>query len=82
MAGPHAIHPVLGHGGAHRDVWLLYRPETGGILKVFLTEPDPAALGAPPGYVLGRFHVEERVLARIGSYCVRRGRVVMRAPTP
>lgn len=78
MSERHAIHPVLGHAGAHRTVWLLYRPETGGIHKVFLTEPDPATLRAPAGYVLGRFHVEARVLARIGSCRVRRGRVVMR----
>lgn len=78
MAGRHALHPVLGHGGAHRDVWLLYRPETGGIHKVFLAEPDPAALAAPAGYALGRFHVEARVLARIGSHRVRHGRLVLR----
>lgn len=81
MAEKHTLHPVLGHGGAHRDVWLLYRPETGAIVKAFLTEPDPAALGAPPGHVLGRFHIEDRVFARIGSYRVLRGRVVMRVPT-
>jgi len=78
MAGKHTLHPVLGHGGAHRDVWLLYRPETGGIHKVFLTEPDPAALRAPAGYALGRFHIEARVLARIGSYRVRHGRLFRR----
>ena len=78
MGERHATRPVLGHTGAHRDVWLLYRPETGGIQKVFLHEPNPASLRAPAGYALGRFHVEARVLARIGSCRVRRGRVVMR----
>ncbi len=78
MAGPLAIHPALGSGGARREVWLLYRPETGGIHKVFLTAPDPAALGAPAGYALGRFSVETRALARIGAYRVRRGRLVLR----
>lgn len=79
MSERHAIHPVLGHVGAPRTVWLLYRPETGGIHKVFLTEPDPAALRGPAGYALGRFEVETRLLARIGSCRVRRGRVVMRS---
>lgn len=78
MARPPAIHPALGSAGARRDVWLLYRPETGGIHKVFLTAPDPAALGAPAGYVLGRFPIDARILARVASYRVRRGRLVLR----
>ncbi len=57
---------------------MLYRPETGGISKVFLAEPDPATLRAPRGLVLGRFLIDARVLERIGSCRIRDGRVVRR----
>lgn len=70
--------PRNGRGMPLRKVWVLYRPETGGISKVFLTEPDPATLRSPAGLVLGRFLVALRALERIGSCRVRDGRVVRR----
>lgn len=70
--------PRDGRGRPLRSLWVLYRPETGGISTVFLAAPDPATLRAPAGLVLGRFLVDVRVLQRIGGCRVRDGRVVRR----
>lgn len=75
---PEPIRPLLGHGGPHQDVWLVYSRTSGGIHKAFLTEPDPTSLALPPGTVVAKFFVGRGLLARLGTVRVRGQRLVAR----